>query len=167
MTKDDLGTVLAWRNHPSIRNVMYTTDEISMGEHQEWFKNREGDNKTRLLIFEVNEEPQGFINFRDVGRGGIVEWGFYLAPDAPRDNRRLFGRVTLKYAFANLGAHKVCGQALVSNTRSTRFHKILGFVSEGMFREQHFDGEKYHDVEYYGLLQSEWRAKMADEKGPA
>jgi UDP-4-amino-4,6-dideoxy-N-acetyl-beta-L-altrosamine N-acetyltransferase len=52
--------------------------------------------------------------------------------------------------------HKLCGQALAFNERSIRFHQNLGFRREGVLRQQHFDGEQYHDVVCFGLLASEW-----------
>jgi len=159
MIHADLELVLAWRNHPEVRRYMYTQHEITLDEHQRWFEHASTDLKKHLLIFEMNQppKPMGFVNFNETGNGGIADWGFYVAPEAPKRSGRQLGRAALNYAFAQLKLHKVCGQALAYNERSIQFHQSLGFQQEGMLHDQHFDGERYHHVIYFGLLSHEWQ----------
>lgn len=157
MVRADLERVLAWRNHPDVRRYMYTQHEITLDEHQCWFERTLPDPKKHLLIFEENHQPLGFVNFNEAGQGGIVDWGFYAAPDAPKGSGRQLGRAALNHAFSQLKFHKVCGQALAYNQRSIQFHQSLGFEQEGILRDQHFDGERYHHVICFGLLSHEWQ----------
>ena len=159
MVHADLEQVLAWRNHPDVRRFMYTQHEITLDEHQRWFERSLPDPKKHLLIFEVDHLPLGFVNFNEVGNGGIANWGFYAAPDAPKGSGRQLGRAALDHAFAQLKLHRICGQALAYNEPSIRFHKSLGFHQEGILRDQHFDGERYHHVICFGLLCHEWQTK--------
>ena len=156
MVHSDLERVLAWRNHPDVRRYMYTQHEINLNEHQRWFERRLQDSKSHLLIFEVDKQPFGFVNFNQAGTGGIADWGFYLAPDAPKGSGRQLGLVSLSQAFTKLNFHKVCGEALAYNNRSILFHQALGFQQEGTLRDQHFDGQCYHNVICFGLLSHEW-----------
>lgn len=158
MTDDDLERVLGWRNHPEVRRYMYTQHEIGLDEHRRWFERAAQDPARHLLVFEGDGVPRGFVNLHLIASGGVADWGFYVAPDAPRGTGRLLGRTALQYAFAQAGLHKVCGQALAYNDRSIRFHLNQGFRQEGLLREQHFDGQRYHDVVCFGLLASEWPA---------
>ena len=153
----DLERVLAWRNHPDIRRYMLSKHEITLDEHQRWFERTVPDSKKHLLIFEVNHQPMGFVNFNAGGDGGIADWGFYAAPDAPKGSGRKLGCAALIHAFTVLKLHKVCGQALAHNQRSILFHQALGFQLEGSLRDQHFDGESYHHVICFGLLFKEWQ----------
>lgn len=156
MREGDLGQVLAWRNHPEVRRYMYTQHEISLEEHARWFARVSQDPQRNLLVFEINTTPVGFINIHQISIGGIAEWGFYAAPDAPKGTGRALGQAALKYAFEAAALHKLCAQALAFNERSIRFHLNLGFQREGVLRQQHFDGQQYHDVFCFGLLASEW-----------
>ena len=156
MHERDLEQVLSWRNHPDIRRYMYTQHEISLEEHTSWFARVSQDPERHLLVFEVDAIPLGFINIHQIAPGGIADWGFYAAPDAPKGTGRTLGDAALLYAFKTVGLHKLCGQALVFNERSIRFHLDLGFQREGVLRHQHFDGQHYHDVLCFGLLASEW-----------
>ena len=153
----DLELVLTWRNHPDIRRYMYTQHEITLAEHQRWFERTLPDPKKHLLVFETNHQPLGFVNFNETGVGGIADWGFYAAPDAPKGSGRQLGRAALNHAFTQLKLHKICGQALAYNERSIQFHQTLGFQQEGILRDQHFDGERHHHVICFGLLGHEWQ----------
>ena len=157
---DDLERLLVWRNHPTIRRYMYTQHAITPDEHLQWFNRASQDQKKHLFIFEENHQPLGFINFSELTcGGGIANWGFYIAPDAPRGSGRQLGRAALSHAFSALRFHKICGQALAYNERSIQLHQSLGFAQEGILRDQHFDGERYHHSICFGLLGLEWQAK--------
>ncbi len=157
MLHADLLQVLAWRNDPEVRRCMYTQHEITLDEHQRWFDRCSEDPRKHLLIFELDYEPFGFVNFSEMTEGGIADWGFYTAPDAPRGSGRKLGTAAIGHAFIQLKLHKVCGQALLFNDKSIRLHEFLKFQREGTLRDQHFDGENYHDVVCFGLLATEWR----------
>jgi UDP-4-amino-4,6-dideoxy-N-acetyl-beta-L-altrosamine N-acetyltransferase len=159
MHEADLEMVLAWRNHPEVRRYMYTQHEIALDEHRRWFEHCAGNPSKHLLVFELAGLASGFVSFTQIEGGKIADWGFYTMPDAPRGCGRLLGQAALQHAFSALGLHKVCGQALAYNERSIGFHRRLGFEQEGILRDQHFDGELYHSVVCFGLLESEWQAR--------
>lgn len=156
MNRGDMDQVLAWRNHSEVRRYMYSQHEISVEEHAQWFVRASQDPEKHLLMFEINMTPRGFINIHQIASGGIADWGFYLAPDAPKGTGLALGQAALKYAFKVVAVNKLCGQALAFNERSIRFHLNLGFQREGVLRQQYFDGQQYHDVVCFGILAQEW-----------
>lgn len=160
MAERDLPTVLQWRNHPDVRRFMYTQHIINPDEHARWFARSAGEPGVRLLIYERNEVPRGFVNISATRSAPVADWGFYLAPDAEPGTGSALGAAALEYAFARLKLHKLCGEALGFNERSIRFHERLGFAREGVLREQYFDGEQYHDVIRFGLLAAEWQQRL-------
>ncbi|TRO26774.1 UDP-4-amino-4,6-dideoxy-N-acetyl-beta-L-altrosamine N-acetyltransferase [Ectopseudomonas mendocina] len=159
MKEEDLACVLAWRNHPDVRRFMYTQHEITPLEHMRWFENSQLNTARNLLIFEAYSVPMGFININQTLPGHVADWGFYLDPAAPRGMGHKLGAAALEFAFATLGLHKICGQALVFNERSIRFHLRLGFQQEGELRDQYYDGKCYHSVIHFGLLSGEWQTQ--------
>lgn len=156
MREGDLTSVLMWRNLPEVRRYMYTSHEITMDEHSRWFAAASVDPRKHLLIFEMDGQASGYVNFAEVAPGGIVDWGFYLAPTAPRGSGRKLGQTALDHAFTKLSFHKVCGKALADNAASIRMHHALGFVQEGILRHQHHDRTLYHDVICFGLISPLW-----------
>lgn len=157
MRSGDLARVLEWRNHPDVRQYMYTRHEISPEEHAQWFARNSEAPGVWLLIYEIDSDPLGFVNFSSTRCAQVADWGFYLAPDAESGTGRSLGAAAVHYAFEDLELHKLCGQALDFNERSIRFHERLGFAREGVLREQHYDGARYHDVICFGLLAAEWK----------
>lgn len=162
MNKGDLERVLSWRNHKDVRRYMYTQHEISFEEHSRWFARASQEPGRHLLLLEIDTIPVGFINIHQIASGGIADWGFYAAPDAPKGTGRALGRAALRYAFEAVGLHKLCGQAFAFNVRSVRVHLNLGFQREGVLRRQYFDGQQYHDVVCFGLLASEWHQSNSE-----
>ncbi|WP_261845153.1 UDP-4-amino-4,6-dideoxy-N-acetyl-beta-L-altrosamine N-acetyltransferase [Aliamphritea ceti] len=162
MCDQDLEYVLEWRNHPDIRRFMYSQQEIGKEEHYTWFSKASIDPTKKLLIFEVDKEPVGFVNFSSIRTGNIADWGFYLAPYAAKGTGAALGKTALDYAFNDLGLHKVCGEALSYNQKSIRFHQKMGFEMEGVLRDQFFDGQDYHSIHCFGLLHSEWPNLQVD-----
>lgn len=162
MTTEDLERVLAWRNHPDIRRYMYTQHEIRLEEHRRWFEKASLDPSRRLLIFEQDGMPCGYVQFTGLASGGVADWGFYVSPEAGKGTGRALGNAALDHAFRELALHKVCGQALAFNERSIAFHLSLGFTREGVLRDQNFDGERYHDVVCFGLLRDEWPSPFSE-----
>lgn len=158
MNQTDLETVLAWRNHEEVRRFMYNQHEISKAEHSRWFNRVSIDSKRHLLIYQVDGVPLGFSNIHEIAQGGVADWGFYTAPNAPRGTGRGLGHAVLQYAFQTLHLHKLCGQAIAFNKRSIRYHLKLGFLKEGVLQQQYFDGQNYHDVWCFGLLADTWQA---------
>lgn len=157
MLQADLLQVLAWRNHPAIRQFMFSQREISLLEHQQWFESAFLSPNKHLCIFEVNQHPLGFVNFDETGNKGVADWGFYKAPHAPKGSGRQFGCAALSYAFTRLKLQKVCGHVLAYNDRSIHFHKALGFKEEGILGEQQFGSSSFHNVICFGLTRHEWQ----------
>jgi UDP-4-amino-4,6-dideoxy-N-acetyl-beta-L-altrosamine N-acetyltransferase len=167
MTLDDLERVLAWRNHPNVRRYMFSQQEITLIEHRRWYAKCLETGSNRLLIFEREGKPQGFVNFKVPDGSRASEWGFYLAPGAPKGSGRQMGVTALRFGFDELNAKKIIGRTLITNVRSIRFHRRLGFHEENVPPEKHFAGERYHDVVCFGLLHSEWVSLNSDSKNYA
>lgn len=156
MTADDLAQVLRWRNHPDVRAFMFTRHEISPQEHARWFAAANGDPARHLLIYEVEGEPLGFASLACRGESGVADWGFYLAPGAPRGSGMGLGAAVLDHAFSVLHLDEVRGEALAFNRASIRMHEKLGFRHAGGRRQPDDHGGGEHAVICFRLQCDEW-----------
>ena len=156
MVEADLPLVLHWRNQADVRRFMYTHHEISEAEHSEWFEAATADSRRHLLIFEMNKQALGFVNFREHEILPVANWGFYLSSGSPPGLGRDLGVAALRHAFSTLKLHKVCGEALDFNGASIKLHLKLGFKQEGLLREHYIQNDRYHDVIRFGILEHEW-----------
>jgi UDP-4-amino-4,6-dideoxy-N-acetyl-beta-L-altrosamine N-acetyltransferase len=159
LRRDDLATVLAWRNHPEVRRHMLSQHEISLEEHLAWFERVSQDTSRCLLIVEEDDAPLGFVHFSGVRPGAVSDWGFYAVPDAPRGTGRKLGHAALSHAFGPLKLHKVFGQVLGDNAASLRFHENLGFTREGVLRQHAMVNGQHHDMVCFGILREEWLSR--------
>ena len=157
MRPDDLETVRSWRNHPDVRCHMLTQHEISAAEHAQWFSKVQQDTKRHVMLVHEDQQPLGLVHFTPVNPHGVMDWGFYLTPQAPAGSGSKLARKALDFAFKQQGWHKVCGQVISSNAASRRFHLKLGFALEGVLRQQALIRNEWLSVWCFGLLSSEWR----------
>lgn len=157
MKSSDLQLVLTWRNHPDVSKWMCTTHSISLTEHYEWYENVNNNPEIYLMIYEREGKAEGFLSISRTRFSKVADWGFYLAPCAPKGSGQNLGSVAINFVFNTLGFYKVCGQVLAFNERSITFHRELGFTEEGRLRKQHFDGKQYHDVVCFGLLVNDYK----------
>lgn len=156
LTPVDLDLVLTWRNHPHVRQHMLTQHIISPEEHQAWFAKAQTCDDRHIMLVESGGHAFGLVHFNGVKPQASVEWGFYVAPDAPKGSGQLLGEAALAHAFGSLQIHKLCGQVLASNASSMRFHERLGFSLEGRLRLQVYVETAHQDLICYGLLRNEW-----------
>lgn len=160
MSETDLLLVLGWRNHPLVRKHMFLQHEINFDEHLCWFNTASVDESRRLLIFEVDSVPLGYVNFslNDVDE---AVWGFYIAPDAPKGTGRLLGKAALNYVFGPLGIKCLWGNVLSTNVASQNFHIRQGFNLENTLTSKTNETPNSSEVKRYFLTRRAW----LDSKG--
>lgn len=159
MTAGDLAQVLRWRNHPDVRAFMFTRHEISPEEHSRWFAAADTDPGRHLLIYERGGAALGFASLACRDEPGVADWGFYLAPGAPRGSGTGLGIAVLEHAFGALGLNEVRGEALAFNAASVRMHEKLGFRRSAAPPPPADRGGRDHAVICFRLQREEWLAR--------
>lgn len=162
---NDLPVVRAWRNHPDIKQYMFSQHKIEEKEHLAWFEEYKDNPLKSLNVYEAAGEIKGFLQLQKKSRdSNVFEWGFYINPEAVRGTGTKMVQLALKKVFIEMQGIKVVGEVLAFNLPSIELHKKLGFKQEGFLRQHHFMNGQYYDVNYFGLLKSEWMT-MQQKKG--
>lgn len=166
LREEDLRTVLEWRNSEQIRENMYTTHIISWEEHWAWFQKINDQSKKNHMVFTYENLPLGVINVSSIDEiNNRCHWGFYIGEEAaPRGSGMAMGYLGLQYIFEELGIRKLYGEVLGFNEASIKYHKKLGFIQEGHFREHILRGKQYIDIYCFAILRSEWVQHKNDLK---
>jgi len=119
----------------------------------------------------AGQGPQAvlWLNGRIAGSVGChpIDWanrqtsiGYWLA--AEYEGR---GAVTLAcaaltdYLFRELGLHRVTIKCGTGNHRSCAIPERLGFVREGVIREEEWVNDRYVDLVVWGMLEQDWRRR--------
>lgn len=82
------------------------------------------------------------------------EWGNGYATEAATG--------LLKFAFEQWRVHRVTARVIANNHNSVRLLEKLGMRQEGHLREDEFFKGRYWDTLIYGMLEEEWRWRVAD-----
>lgn len=153
----DLSLIRNWRNHPKIRQYMFSQQEITEVEHVTWFDEAKHNCLKEISVYEEFGKVKGFMQLQKKSQGSkVYEWGFYISPDATRGTGTKMAKLALKKVFNELGGGKVFSTILAFNEPSIRLHYKLGFYQEAILRQQHFLNDKHSDVLCFGLLKTEW-----------
>jgi RimJ/RimL family protein N-acetyltransferase len=100
------------------------------------------------VVFNEWSEPNRSCNFRTI--------------IGPRGRDRGLGteaiRLFLGYGFEQLGLHRISLSVLNFNPRARRVYDKVGFVTEGVLREEHRWGDRWIDVTIMSMLASDWDA---------
>ncbi len=80
---------------------------------------------------------------------GLPFWGKGYATEA--------ARAMLHYGFENLGLHRIYASYFSENVASGHVLRKIGMKHEGTLRGHICKWEKFHDLEFYGMLNSDRR----------
>jgi RimJ/RimL family protein N-acetyltransferase len=76
----DAAQLLAWRNDPATREASFTSDEVTLPEHERWLTGRLDDPSSRLWIAVAGEKQVGQVRL-DLRSGGQAEISISVAPE--------------------------------------------------------------------------------------
>lgn len=121
---------------------------------------RERGEQLDLLMVHREHGPAGItglseLSYRD--RRCIVGTWFgrrFWGTGANRESKAIVAHL----AFAVLGMHRLGSYSNPDNVRSTRALLGAGFRHEGVLRHWHRHGDRWLDVNVFGVLRDEWQA---------
>lgn len=158
LERSDLNRTLQWINDPDIFIMMGTFGPRTALAQERWYENI-AESRTNL-IFAVCLQDGGEhignaslfdIDFRN-GNAGLT----IALPDISNQGQGL-GREAVfllcQYGFKYLNLHKV--YCKTDNLHATRMYEKLGFVKEGVLRQQAFHLGRYVDKIVYGVIKDE------------
>jgi len=164
--EEDLEFLAAARNDPAIRRPL-TVNRPSNGEQvREFFENAiSSDESASFLICASGEdtdddpEPVGsVVLFDEDERAGTATIAYWVVPEHQGEGYCTEATALLcEYAFGERRLNKLRADVLATNDASRGVLENLGFVEEGLLREEKYVYGKYVDVHRFGLLADDWR----------
>jgi UDP-4-amino-4,6-dideoxy-N-acetyl-beta-L-altrosamine N-acetyltransferase len=159
--EQDLPLILEWRNSQRVRQWMYTDHLIAWEEHLGWYKRLKESKDKETLIYLIDDEPIGVINFIQISsEHRRCTWGFYLGKEGlPPGTGSDMGIKALQYAYKHLPVDKICGEVFDNNEASIRFHLKLGFIQEGVLCRHISKGEHMYDIRCFALFREQFEER--------
>lgn len=134
-------------------------DEAAEARFWTWYRNDQPDRLDLAIVdkatgqcvgevvFNGWAEPNRSCNFRAIidpsGRGRGLG----------TESARMF----VGYGFEQLGLHRVSLDVHAFNPRARRVYEKVGFVAEGVLREEHWWADRWIDVTIMSILAHEWQ----------
>ncbi|HYV33780.1 MAG TPA: GNAT family protein [Candidatus Limnocylindria bacterium] len=161
---DDAPRFVKWFNDPSVHQFL-SVREMSLKGEKEWIKARLKSKNIHDLHFcidTIDGKHIGSIGLHQINKldkhavfgimiGEKTYWDHGLGTEATK--------LMLGYAFKKLKLHKVKLGVHVNNPRAIKVYKRLGFVKEGVKRDEVLWKGKYYNSYIMSLLENEWKRR--------
>lgn len=162
-TMDDASEV---QSLASDRDIASTTSEGEIpqpGMAEQWIKiRRERFDRGESVDFAIVHRERGFL----IGAIGLgteykqddsMQLGFWVGkPYWNQGYCTEASHAVLNYGFKVLGLHRIYSRHFARNPASGRVLQKIGMKHEGTLREAFKKWGKFEDLEYYGILRSEY-----------
>ena len=156
---NDLDSVMRWRNDPAVNR--YLADRLkTRKELDAWYERLRIDPKIWLKAVLAGERLIGCASVESIDeKNRKCELGLIIgeADCWGAGVGRMVFREMLRYAFEDLGMHRVWAAVARGNRRSIRLVNRAGFVQEGVMREAIIMAGEHTDLLCYSMLENEYR----------
>jgi RimJ/RimL family protein N-acetyltransferase len=163
LAESDVDHIMTWVNDPEITgNIAAFSGHAFSRDDEIAYVRRTLASKTDI-VFSIEEASSG----RYLGQTGIHQihdrskvGRLACIVAAKGDHGRGFGtgaiRLVLDHAFGPLGLHKMWLMVFRHNERGRRIYGKLGFVEEGILREEYWHQNGWYDMVRMSMLAREW-----------
>jgi RimJ/RimL family protein N-acetyltransferase len=172
LCEEDIDNIMRWVNEPAVVGnfAAFSGTPLTRQDELAWVRRIVDTSSERVwsVFAEQDGRYLGQVGIHQihahsrVGRLGIVV--------AARDEMgRGYGTAAIQQAldfgFTDLALHKIWLMVFRHNTRSQGIYRRIGFVEEGVLREEYFHGGTWHDMMRMSVLAHEWRGRSPDGGG--
>ncbi|MGV9307743.1 GNAT family N-acetyltransferase [Nonomuraea sp. NPDC003727] len=153
-----------WYHDPEIGRWMDGSPPISLAQSEEKGENRPRNTFEEMLLGIETLAEQKLIGYLALGDTDFVHGEATLQSIAIGDRDHWGGghatdalRVICRYAFEEIGLHRIMLWVVADNAAAVHVYKKVGFVEEGRRRQAFRSRGRRHDFLMMGLLESELR----------
>jgi RimJ/RimL family protein N-acetyltransferase len=175
---EDVDHILGWVNDPSIVGniAAFSGEPFTREQELAYIAQMQASKSDELYSIFASRSAEGSHDDGAddsnayVGQVGIhqIHWrsrvgrlGIVIADKARMGqglgSAALASAIDIAFAEDQLNLHKLWLMVFSNNTRSLRTYKRLGFVEEGVLREEYFHDARWRDMTRLSLLQREWQ----------
>ncbi len=159
LERNDLSTLLDWRNQPEYRRFFREYRELGSDQQQGWYE--------RIVLQDRNTEMFAVTELETmelIGACGLcyIDWvnrnadvSIYIGKDGIYADKTYAAdavRIMMKYGFEELGLHRLWTELYDFDEKKIDMFQSLGFVLEGRHRETHWSEGAWHDSLFFGRL---------------
>lgn len=155
----DIPKKVEWINNPENNQFLHYDIPISVKGTQRWFDSHEGENTRYDAVIEADGVPVGTIGLLSIDRKNSKA-EYYIAMGETgykgKGVAKEASRLILEYGFETLGLNRIYLFTEVNNGVAQKLFERVGFVREGIIRQDIKRKDRFEDRIMYGMLRKDY-----------
>lgn len=157
MGDEDTERIVAWRNQETVRRNFIYQELFTRESHEQWIHTMvETGRVVQMMICETQGgRPVGSVYLRDIDRRHRkAEYGIFIGAEGARGKGygTMAARLMIRYAFEEMGLHRLFLRAFADNAQAIRSYEKAGFEREAYLRDDVCIDGRYRDMVLMGIL---------------
>lgn len=157
--RTDIPKKVEWVNNPENNQFLHYDIPICVEKTEKWFDSHLGENTRYDAVIEADGIPVGTIGLLEIDRkNSKAEYYIAMGETAFKGKgvAKEASRLILEYAFQTLGLNRIYLFTEVENETAQKLFERVGFVREGILRQDIISHCRYVDRIAYGFLREDW-----------
>jgi RimJ/RimL family protein N-acetyltransferase len=169
ITADDIPDKVRWYNDDEVTRFLHYENKFTIKESLEWLKKIKNDNTRYENVIKIEEDNIlkniGIIGLFDIDEKN-KKAGFYITiGEKQYQGKGLAKKATIKFlkeCFISFELEKIYLYTDVDNVVAQKLYEKIGFVKEGLLRNELYFKNRFIDRCYYGILREEFFSLYSD-----
>lgn len=151
ITSEDTERIVKWRNQENVLKYFFYRGDFTKEIHENWLRTRvdTGEVEQFIVVLKENDRPVGSTFLRDIDYNNMkAEYGVFLGEEDARGKGigKEILELTVKYAFEELGLHRIYARVYETNKPSLFSFLHCGFTKEAVMKDSIWADGSFHDV---------------------
>lgn len=157
--RTDIPKKVEWINNPENNQFLHYDIPICEEKTERWFDSHVGDKIRYDAVIEVDGTPVGTIGLLSIDQINRKAEYYIAMGETAYKGKGIAKRATnllLRYGFEVLNLNRIYLFTEVNNVAAQRLFEKVGFVKEGMLRQDILSHGEFADRYAYGLLREDF-----------
>lgn len=157
ITEADTEDVLRWRNGENVKKYFIYQKDITREEHLNWLKTKVGTGEVIQFVIIEKETDRGIgsVYLEDIDKKhNKAEYGIFIGENAQtgRGYGTLTAKRVIRYAFEELGLHRLYLRVYEDNSRAIASYEKAGFKKEALLQDDVLVNGTYRNIVLMGIV---------------
>ena len=156
-SEEDTNHIIRWRNSDGVRPYFIYQKPFTIEGHKQWLEKEIFSGKGfQFMVCKIEDDtPIGCTYLRDYDKvSRKAEYGFFIGVE--EEKGKGIGKdmltTTMKFAFEELGLHKLYARAFANNMPSVKSFLSCGFEQEAYLRDEEYINGEYRDIVFLAKI---------------
>lgn len=149
--ESDTPLIIKWRNTESVQRNFIFQEPFTEEMHKNWLNTKVASGEVvQFIIYEKDSDKAiGSVYLRDIDdKNKKAEYGIFIGEEMARGKGygKESAELICKYAFKELGLHKIMLRVFADNLQAIHSYLKAGFEKEALLRDEIRQQEGYRDI---------------------